>query len=147
MKKLSIKFFNKIIVLLLGLLGVSTGCKDESVEYGVPSASYEIKGVVTDKENTQPIKDIRVIRSIDSAPERWVTSYTDSEGKYSLSFGLFDAGFYLIFEDIDGEENGGNFEAKEMIVKITKADQVRKGDTWDCGAFVKVQNVELERKK
>jgi len=144
MKKIIIKFFDKIIFLLLGFLGMFYSCKSAGEMYGVPSADYEIKGTVTDKENAQPIKNIRVIH------QRYRdTIYTNAEGKYAFIYmgGLLDR-LNLKVEDIDGEENGGEFETKEIDVVITETDKVKKGKgEWDSGTYVKTQNIELERKK
>ena len=144
MKK-NIKFFNKIIVWLLGLGGIFVG--NSCVLYGVPSVDYEIKGVVINEENAQPIQNIRVIRSIDSDPKTWDATYTDSNGKYSFKFGFFEFGFYLIFEDIDGEENGGDFETEEMLVVITKADRKKKETQRRNGKYVITQNIKLKKKE
>ena len=141
MRKPIIKFFDKIILLLLGFSGAMYNCGGM---YGEPSADYEIKGIVTDKENAQPIKNIRVIH------QRYRdTIYTNAEGKYAFIYkgDLLDQ-LNLKVEDIDGEENGGEFETKELDVMITISDRVKKGKgTWDEGKYVKIQNIELERKE
>ena len=147
MKKTSIKFFDKIIILLLGFFGVFSSCnKPEPVEYGpapLPSLSdYEINGVVTDKANSQPIQNIRAIRRRhpDYGYMYGDTLYTDAEGKYDFNFEDFpQTEFHLKFEDIDGEENGGYFETQEIDITITEAD--RTGEK----QFVKTQNVEMNK--
>ena len=153
MKKSFIKFFDKIIVLLLGFSGVFSACEKlpgggTVAEYGVPHADFEIKGMVTDTANSQPIQNIRVIRQV--YENFGDTLYTDSVGKYAFEFQEFPPSpkstFHLKIEDIDGEDNGGHFGTKEIDVTITKADQVEKGDgSWYNGKFVKTQDLELER--
>jgi len=147
MKRSFIKFFDKIIVLLLGFSGFFNSCESPA-EYGMPHADFEIKGIATDETNSQPIQNIRVIRQI--YENFGDTLYTDSEGKYAFEFQEFppspESTFHLKIEDIDGEENGGDFGTKEIDVTITKADQVKKGDgSWYDGKFVKTQNIELEK--
>jgi putative lipoprotein (rSAM/lipoprotein system) len=140
MKKSLIKSFDKIIVVLLAILGVFNSCTQ--TEYGMPYADYELKGVVTDKETSKPIKNIRIATFYGD------TIYTDAEGKYALSY-CFDMAEYFHFkiEDIDGEENGGEFEAQKIDVKFTNADKVKKGDGhWYEGKYEKTQNIELEKK-
>jgi putative lipoprotein (rSAM/lipoprotein system) len=141
MSKPVIKFFDKIIIALLGLTGiVYTSCMYGVSEYGVPHGEYELKGTVIDKETSKPIPNIQIVR------ERWDTIYSDSNGKYVFNGML--SNFHLTIKDIDGEENGGYFESKEMDVKFTNADQVENGDGhWYTGKFVKTENIELEIKK
>ena len=145
MGKPVIKLFDKIIVILLGFFGICSSC-NMPTEYGEPYADYEIKGVITNKENAQPIQNIRVIQG-------WDTIYTDAEGKYAFNnLGYFPPSpetlFHLKVEDIDGEENGGDFATQEIEVKITEDDRVRKGDgNWYEGKFEKTEDIELEKKQ
>jgi len=146
MGKPVIKLFDKIIVILLGFFGICSSC-NMPMEYGEPYADYEVKGVITNKENAQPIENIRVIQGSRD------TIYTDTEGKYAFNY--FDYSpphperiFHLKVEDIDGEENGGDFATQEIELKITEADRVQKGDgNWYEGKFGKTENVELELKE
>jgi len=142
MKKSAVKFFDKIIVILLGVFGFFNSC-DMPCEYGSPHADYELKGVVTDIETSNPIPNIRVIRKI--YQEYGDTVYTDVEGKYAFYEGdyLENNTFRLKIEDIDGEENGGDFRTQEIAVKITEADKVEEGKGWYSGKFVKIQNIKL----
>ena len=155
MKRAFIKFFDKIIVLILGFSGVFAGCDDPTdeygppvAEYGMPQAEYVIKGVVTDKDTSNPIQNIRVIRQV--YENLGDTLYTDSEGKYVFEFGDFppwqETTFPLKIEDIDGEENGGLFGTQEIDVTITEADRVEEGNGhWHDGKFVKTQDIKLKR--
>jgi len=149
MNKPLIKFWDKIILLLLGLSSVAYTSCDYGVpasKYGMPHGKYELKGTVTDKETSKPIPNIQVVRQYGD------TIYTDVDGKYAYpnpsSNFYIDSEFYIKFEDIDGEENGGEFETKEMDIKFTEADRVEKGDgDWYKGKFAKTVNIELEHKK
>ena len=146
MKKPVIKLFDKIIVVLLGFLGIFGGCKQECNHEmnGAPYADRTLNGVVTDKETSNPIKNICVINQTYSD-----TIYTNAEGKYAFSYhGNIVRTFHLKIEDIDGEENGGDFETQEIDVTFTKEDQVEPGDgnLYD-GKFVKTQNIELQKKE
>ena len=160
MSKPFIKFFDKIVILLLGVVGVFTGCKsggncsfdyrsDIVAKYGMPMASYVINGKVTNKTTSKPIPNIRIIRQIN---ENYAdTLYTDIDGKYVWGYNylLNQANIvHLKVEDIDGEENGGDFASKEINIKITYAD---KENMEKCkqngGKFVKTQNIELKKKQ
>jgi len=143
MSKLVIKFWDRIVVVLLGVVGLSS-IVYSCMKYGDPAAEYcEINGVVTDKETSNPIQNIQVVRWRDYSD----TTYTDADGKYA--FGRrwkFDS--HIKFEDIDGEANGGEFETQEIDVKFTEADLVKKGKgNKTADRYVKTQNIELEHKK
>ena len=128
-----IKLWDKIIVVLLGITGVLTGCKSDCTDngngiklmYGVLGTTYEIKGTVKNKANSKSIPNIQITRQVN---ENYAdTLYTDSKGNYVYTFyDYFEESGYPIclkFEDIDGNENGGNFANKEIDVKITKANK------------------------
>ena len=144
-----IKFFDKIIVVLLGIFGVFNSC-EQAEKYGMPYAKYELKGIVTDKETSNPIQNIQVVRHT-YMEYGGDTLYTDVEGKYAFpnpsSHFYMDSDFHLKFEDIDGEENGGDFKSKEIKGRFTEADRVEKGEgKWYQGKFVRIANIELEKK-
>ncbi|GHT41039.1 hypothetical protein AGMMS49965_10220 [Bacteroidia bacterium] len=151
MKTRCIKLFDKLIVVLLGATGLFAGCKigeiDSPMEYGTPSAEYEINGTVTATATSEPIRNIRVVR-----PRYWDepslefgdTTYTDEAGKYHFEFDNFpNKDYQLKFEDIDGEENG-TYGFKTVKGEFTKQDQVEEGKGWYGGKFVKTEDVTLD---
>jgi len=132
MKKPFIKFFDKIILLLLGFSGMFYA----SCMYGMPVDEYEINGVVTDKSLT-PIKDIRIINERD-------TFYTDPWGRYVINSWYNGNLVRLQVDDIDGVTNGGLFKSQEVLVQFTEADIVQKAKGNKRGnKFVKTQNIKL----
>ena len=154
MKKSIIKFWDKIIVVLLGLLGVFNSCKSDCTDnsggmvakYGMPQATYEIKGTIKSKANSKPIPNIQISRQV--SENHADTLYTDSKGNYIYRFYGYSLNsgksVHLKFEDIDGEENGGNFATKEIDVKFTNAN----GNCSDGSKkYSKTQNIKLEKKK
>jgi putative lipoprotein (rSAM/lipoprotein system) len=152
MKKSVIKFYDKALVALLSFLGVFGSCDKDTageeprVEYGMPYATYEIKGVVTDKKTDKPIPNIRIVKPV--YEEFGDTLYTDANGKYVFNFSDFpenEKTFKLKAEDIDGFQNGGLFISEEIDVVITKADKVESGQGWYSGKFVKTKDIELNR--
>ena len=136
MAKQVIKFWDKIIVVLLGVVGVLSSCEKPKPKYGMLVDVLEINGTVTDKAKN-PIQNIQVIRE-----NYWNndTLYTDSKGKFHFKFWEYNP-THLKIEDIDGEENGGEFETQEIEVKFTQDDKVEEGK------FAKTINIELEKKK
>ena len=144
MSKSVIKFWDKIIVVLLGFVGLSGVLNSCYYKYGMPVTEYEINGVVTDKTNAKSVQNIRVIRQ--KYQEYGDTIYTNQQGIYVFKLWEdFSNPVHLKFEDIDGEENGGDFETQEIDVKFTEADLaiIGKGNKAP-DRYVKTQNVELE---
>ena len=137
MKKV-IKLWDKIIVVLLGFLGVLNSC-EQPEKYGMLMEEYKpyLNGIVTNKETSNPIQNIQIIGQYSD------TAYTDAEGRYS--FYNVSPNFHLKVEDIDGTANGGEFETQEIDVKFTQDDQIEGNQTG--GKYVKTVNIELETKK
>jgi putative lipoprotein (rSAM/lipoprotein system) len=159
MKKQVIKFWDKIIFLLLGILGVFSSCNKSNSDcgcehytanmYGVNYTDYVvIRGTVMNKANSKPIPNIRVITKINAAYID--TLYTNSEGYYDffIQQSGIEKGSRLKFEDIDGESNGGYFATKEIDIKITKTEKEQQEECRQTGGtFTKIQNIKLETKK
>ena len=153
MKKQSIQFFGKIIVVLLLCF---SGILNNSCTHDIPPPpppygfDYEIKGIVADEINAQPIQNIRVIKgSLLLGYPYKDTLYTDFEGKYSFkflwscpSYSNDETVFLLKIEDVDGEENSGYFETKEIEVAFTEVDWIKKEKK-----YVQIQNIELTKKE
>ena len=150
MKKSFFRFFDKIVVLLLGGLGMFSACNlltpgYTPVEYGMPHAAFVLQGTVTDNATSQPIQNIRVVRPFGYENKYSDTTYTDKNGKYVYLFGDFpELKYQLKFEDIDGEDNGGQFQTKEIEGQFTQADLVEKGEGWYTGKFAKTEDVALD---
>jgi putative lipoprotein (rSAM/lipoprotein system) len=155
-----IKGTNWALAGLVALLGLSNCAKlgdgDDSLvlEYGVPWASYAIKGTVVDKATQNPISGIEV--KIDktgdlSYPEitdNW-TSKTNENGEFKLSNtpnGASEKGVPVIITDIDGEANG-SFEADTIYVDYKNAQHIGGDNGWFKGELTAIVNVELETKK
>ena len=140
--------YKKIITLVIAALGFTTACSKIVMEYGVPAASFELKGKVTDTLDN-PIENIRVNIRTNDYPMKEI--FTDMEGNYF--FGVGDISFSDItvkVEDIDGEENGGEFATQTISFPIKSSDYVkeeeRKDDNWYSGTARKEINFKLEKK-
>ena len=126
--------------------------------YGEPHADFQARGTVSD-DNGKPIKGIRVaIRqhrhyenssSVIYDQNDWYdndTLYTDDQGAYQLIRSGFERPHEvkIVFEDIDGEENGGEYLSAEVTPEIA---QTKKGDkSWYGGAFEVSADVKLKKK-
>ena len=126
--------------------------------YGQPHADFKAVGTVKDKSG-KPIEGIRVAvqqhrhyensESVIYDQNDWYdndTLFTDVNGQYELVRSVFDAPnrVTVVFEDIDGEENGGEFAKAEANPKVV---QTKKGDkSWYGGAFQVEADAKLNKK-
>ena len=101
----------KILTRLFALFGMTLTCV---ACYGVPEADYNpsfaASGRVVDPEG-KPIKGIEAKMGSKS-------TYTDADGHFRLR----GDSKTLILEDVDGEENGGEFVAAPIYLKSDEAD-------------------------
>ena len=146
----------KLIKIALGLLGVALvdSCIPKA-EYGCPHADFEAKGVVTD-EDGNGIQGIRVVISAEYPNPSYVgepiadTLWTNHSGEYITAesqmiddFAYMDS-VKLEFEDVDGQENGGQFQNVTIEVPVFK---VKDGDgNWYDGAYEAGANVTMIKK-
>ena len=154
------KLWKAFAASILGLLGFAS-CEsviEDREMYGQPHADFKALGTVSD-ETGKPVEGIRVAirqhRHYDNTPDvifgqnDWYendTLYTDSNGAYELSKTIFDKpkDVRIVFEDIDGAENGGEFESAEATPEIKRT---KKGDkSWYGGAFEVQADVTLKKK-
>ncbi len=144
---------------ILSLFGFSS-CILAPTMYGSPYVEFAASGKVTDKQG-EPIEGIRVaVREHRYYPNsenviydhnHWYdddTLYTDAQGRYQLTRDLVSFSgpddVTIVFEDIDGPGNGGEFAPATVIPEIT---QTKKGDKkWYGGKFEVSADVSLEKK-
>ena len=126
--------------------------------YGEPHADFKALGTVRD-ENGKPIEGIRVAirqhRHYENTSgviydqNDWYendTLYTDDKGAYQLIRSVFESpnDVKIVFEDIDGEENGGEYTSAEATPEVKRT---KKGDnSWYGGAFEVQADVKLKKK-
>ena len=138
--------YKKILVFILSIIGISVvSC----MKYGVPEAFFELKGKVTDTLDN-PIENIQV------TSEEYYSAgkaSTDETGNYSLGqlFLGYNTTVVVKVEDIDGEENGGEFATQIITLPLKESDFVkekeRKRDKWYLGTAKKEVNFKLIKKK
>ena len=140
------------IFSILGFAGVTScdkipGIPTGRCEYGCPNADYKIMGSVKDG-NGKPIKGIQVVaqQTYSATTVQRDTLYSDEKGQFSLSQNDFpsDRSLDVIFNDVDGAGNGGEFESK--TASKVKYEQTKKGKSWYKGEFTATANVELNKK-
>ena len=156
MKDLILKLFK----ITLGLLGIAMvdSCIAKA-EYGCPHADFEAKGVVTDEEG-KGIQGIRVVISAEHPNPSYTgtpiadTLWTNQNGEYDTGETYQESYVYnvfaymdsvkLEFEDVDGQENGGEFQKVSIEVPVFK---VKDGDgNWYDGAYEAGANVTMTKK-
>lgn len=115
----------RIIMALLALLGFSTGCG--RVEYGCPNADFHISGRVVDPEG-KPIPQIKI------STDNYYTTFSDSEGNFTFDDNYISLPQTIHLSDIDGEQNGGEFEDRELDIGASYV-QTKKGKNWYEGAY------------
>ena len=144
----------QLIKIALGFLGVAMvdSCVAKA-EYGCPHADFEAKGVVTDEEG-KGIQGIRVVISAEYPNPVFEpitdTLWTNHNGEYVTGESYIDDDFAykdsvkLEFEDVDGQENGGEFQKVSIEVPVFK---VKDGDgNWYNGAYEAGANVTMIKK-
>jgi len=162
MKKIFFKSCDKIIIALLGLIGLLTGCNlihPPVAEYGVPYADYEIKGTVTDSITSAPIQNIRVTvtqiqtyiekDSIHTHIDTLALKETDSAGKYDIrfqSFPLDKLTYKVKADDMDGLTNGGDFNSQAKDVLFIHTDLTGANGGWYNGKALKIVDLKLKKK-
>ena len=142
-------FWEKLAALFLGPLGFASCGEIETPPpmYGQPYANFKALGTVRD-EDGNPIQGIQV-----TVRQHWShveppdnKLFTDANGTYQLIREVFDGpeSVTVTFEDVDGEENGGEFASAEVSPEVV---QTKKGDkVWYGGAFEARADVRLKRK-
>ncbi len=134
MKKSLLTGTNAVITFLMALLGFgTTGCfmkYGAPVEYGVPYASFEAAGKVTDEE-TQPVENIRV------------TMKTKRENGYVS----LEDNWPIDSVDIIVTDTADVYEGDSVRVKVDyDRSGVSKGDNWNNGKGIVRQDFQLKKK-
>lgn len=129
----------RILLFLLTLLGFgSTGCEHfiAAAEYGTPHVSFNLKARVVD-ENGNPIQGIEVTTK-DGYGFDDRTGVSDYLGNIDAHGSYIWPGeqYAVVFHDIDGEYNGGEFEDLSLDIG-DKVTQIEEGSgSWYKGSYV-----------
>ncbi len=124
----------ELFLSMLSLLGFS-GCSEsggnvysEPDMYGTPTEDFRFMGTLTDSEGN-PIQGINV--NVRSSSDDVVT---DAEGAFLTDLTTEIDNYYTVtFTDIDGVENGGEFETKQVEVKSGESEDIDGREVFDLG--------------
>ena len=152
MKKKWYRIANGALSALLVLLGFEA-CSEEGgrEEYGTPTVDFHVVGQVTNAEG-EPIEGIRVttrgyFNFHDGTTEQ--TTYTDKDGHFAtkeMRSISIDPMMRVVFEDVDGEANGGVFAKDSVMADAMTRTQVGKGDGhWYDGKYELRVNKKLRK--
>ena len=135
----------RLIYFLLSLLGftaqscdgVGNPFDDPVAMYGCPYANFTLSARVVTEEG-EPIKDI-ILRNSNENSVLNVNVSSDNGGYIIVTDNIFPPSLVekmeVVFEDVDGEANGGEFATVEMDIS-DKVEQVAEGDGgWYFGGY------------
>lgn len=147
MKKSLLTGTNAVITFLMALLGFgTTGCfmkYGAPTEYGVPHATFEAAGKVTDEE-TQPVENIRVKMKTKWENEYLSDQYTNEDGEYYVSL---EDNWPIDSVDIIVTDTADVYEGDSVRVKVDyDRSGVAKGDNWNNGKGIVRQDFQLKKK-
>ena len=155
--KARIKHIYEIIAgAILSLLGFN-GCDSiffGPLEYGMPHATFAVKGTVKAEDTGNPVEGIKVKfrQHVDGREDENGKPYyeeiefsSDKDGKVETSFTEWPDvnDIEITFEDVDGEENGGRFAPDTLRgkdIKITLDEDEE--SSWNKGTY----NISFEEK-
>ena len=146
----------RFIYFLLALIGFGAGACDNDwgdvvPEYGCPRMNFSLKARVIDEEGN-PIAGIEVQTK---GHDFYSGNFSDAKGNIDVTNNMFpNPNLEIVFTDVDGEENGGEFETLELNIS-DKVEKVKEGDgRWYQGDYaadlgdvtmtLKAENVEQE---
>ena len=113
--------YKKILVFLLSIIGISVvAC----YKYAAIVSSFELKGKVTDTLDN-PIENLQITLQENGHLVEKTT--TDETGNYYFLDGGFTDNTTVMVkvEDVDGEENGGEFATQIITFPIKNSDYVK----------------------
>jgi putative lipoprotein (rSAM/lipoprotein system) len=118
------------------------------VMYGVPWASYAVKGAVVDKATQRPVKGIEVKLhvpdSVNFPSQPGWKATTDGRGEFKLT-NTPNFSIPLVITDIDGEANG-SYANDTVTVDDKNPQHIGGGDGWFQGELTATVKIELEPK-
>ena len=141
MKTKDFKLLKWLCSMVMVAMGFTVCSKDEPEDvyymYGTPTCDYKISGIVKDRKY-KAIPGINVVlqKSNNGVKEDFMTLTTDKDGKFSTEYyNTEDVDIaYVKFTDVDGDENGGEFEDKTISAWGMFRTQVEEGDgSWYSG--------------
>ena len=119
---------------MLALCGVGVASCIPVAMYGTPHVEFHLKARVVDAEGN-PIQGIEVC-SAEGQRFEYNTGISDYLGNINASGEIWPGSQYeVVFRDIDGEYNGGEFETLSLNI-TDKVVQTKRGDgDWYDGSY------------
>lgn len=148
------RWYSALLSALLAMLGFESCSNiggEPLVEYGVPSVKFQVKGSLTD-EAGRPVEGIKVTVAEGGGGEYFeqASTVTDAQGQYAVQevqATAIDYGQFLLVEDTDGPDGGGEFRSDTISLKGLPRKQVQKGDGhWYDGKYEVRGDIKLKRK-
>ena len=140
------RWYNALLTALLAMLGYESCSQHGLDEYGTPTVDYQVKGFVTDLQGT-PIQGIKVRAPYNFDGSEGQSVLTDENGRFELDEFHSEYNDKLIVEDIDGEDNGGEFQSDTIDIWDLPKKEVEKGSGWYEGKYEVTANIKLKQKK
>ena len=150
MKKKYLKVSNCLLTGMLALLGCSSNepfnGPDIVLEYGTPSATYQIKGKVVDHTTKEPLRDMKVVIT----PGNKADEYFSKDTLLTSGEGTFEKEFERIFPceefKVVAQDSTGNYAKDSTQVTITQKDFILTDhDNWFAGVAVKEVTVTMKK--
>ena len=153
MKTKDFKLLKWLCSMVMVAMGFTACSKDEPEEvyymYGTPTCDYKISGIVKDaKYKAIPGINVVLQKSNNGIKEDVMTIKTDKDGKFSTEyFNSEDVDIaYVKFTDVDGPENGGEFEDKTISAWGMFRTKVGEGNGWYSGKYDLYDEIKLKLK-
>lgn len=150
MKKKYLKVSNCLLTGMLALLGCSSNepfnDPDIVLEYGTPSATYQIKGKVVDHTTKEPLRDMKVVVT----PGNNSKEYFSKDTLTTSADGTFAKDFERIFPcdefKVIAQDTTGNYGKDSIQVTITKQDYAPgSSSNWFSGIAKKEVTVMMKK--
>lgn len=140
----------KWILSLLGFSSVTSSCeKMMSAMYGTPTADYVFNIEVVDDQTGEPVPMILTSAYEGSYKEDHLldSRLTNEQGKATLRFQEFPSGSHtIVTEDIDGPDNGGDYQKASTTITTKSDDFVEPNGAWYSGTATHDITIRLVKK-
>lgn len=152
MKKKYVKVSNWLLSGLLSFIGFNS-CNDHLfekeppliLEYGTPTAAFEIKGKVIDKNTQAPLPEMRIATDSEELNILFKldTLKTNQDGKFQVTFGSGNnQGTYRLITR-DTLQNYAN----DTTLVTFKPQDLQDGKGWFIGKATKEVTIEMKKKE
>ena len=131
-----------MIAAMMGFLAV--GCKEPVNMYGVPHATLDVSGTITDSE-AQPVENIQVSVKLNANPQagKIPVAVSAEDGLYEGELeGVFPVQTAMLYAD----DTTGVYASDSAEVKLTyDKSQVSPSDHWNSGTATVKQDFQLKK--